>query len=198
MKRTDEGSLTIEAVLALTIFLFFMMFMANFGHIYRVQNFMAHSLAQSGQMLSFSSYAYSFGDLSGSDLLQTINTLAKDLALYIGVPLDGIEMQNAWTGENYPDAARYAFKYCAGTSKSILDNLLEMFGAGSPMEQYSTDALMKKYKIESLNFDGTGLINDDKDLCIKATYKIHLPFAFFGIDSAEMHQQIVCKIWACD
>lgn len=181
MKRNnDEGSLTVEAIIALTAFLFFMMFMANFGHIYRAQNFMVHSLAQSGQMLAFSSYEYDFEDIKDSYVINTVTTLIDEFLL-LGGPADGIEMKNAWNGSyfiakpNYSTAAEYAFKYCAGGTKE------------------ATKALMEKYGIESLDFAGTNLVDDD--ICINATYKVKLPFAFFGIESAEMHQQIACRIW---
>ena len=95
MRKDCEGSLTIEAVIALTAFLFFMMFMANFGHIYRVQNFMAHSLAQSGQMVAFSSYAYS-KDCLISDAMDLLN----QFGMLPGIPIDGLEIRNAWKAKN--------------------------------------------------------------------------------------------------
>lgn len=170
MRKECEGSLTIEAVIALTAFLFFMMFMANFGHIYRVQNFMAHSLAQSGQMVAFSSYAYS-KDCLISDAMDLLN----QFGMLPGIPIDGLEIRNAWKAKNYPEAVQYAFQYCTGGDKD------------------STDALLEKYGIESIDFTGTDAPKDN--IKVKAKYTVHIPFAFFGIEQVDMHQQIVCRRW---
>lgn len=176
MRKDSEGSLTIEAVIALTAFLFFMMFMANFGHIYRAQNFMAHSLAQSGQMVAFSSYAYS-KDCLISETMDLTMDLLNQFGMLPGIPVNGLEIRNAWKAENYSEAVQYAFQYCAGGDKD------------------GTDALQKKYGIESIDFTGTDEDENKKDIRIKAKYTIHIPFAFFGIDQIDMHQQIVCRLW---
>ncbi len=170
MKIDREGSLTIEAVISLTVFLFFMMFMANFGHIYRVQNFMTHSLAQSGQMIAFSSYAY-----EKRSLISDFKTIKDYFMMFEGVPVDGIEIRQAWMTKNYSEAAAYAFKYCAGGDKD------------------TTNALTEKYRIESIDFTGTNVVDDD--LLVRVKYTIHIPFAFFGIERVDMHQQIVCRLW---
>lgn len=171
MNRNNEGSLTIEATIALSAFLFFLMFMANFGHIYSAQNFMTHSLAQAGQLIAFSSYAYSKEGMipSGAEIVE-------DLMMFAGVPVDGIVLKNGWKSKDYAgDVSHAAFNYCTGGSEDASNKALE------------------KYGIETLTFDGTTVADDD--IKLRASYKIRIPFAFFGIEYITMHQQIACRLW---
>lgn len=172
MKKCSKGYLTVEATITLTVFLFMMMFLMNMGQIYRAQNYVTHSLLQSGKMLSFSSYAYK--QISAVD---TIGKLVKMLQLCeIG---DDGEIELYWRTAQYEKAVKRAFGYCAGENPEQTDAVLKQYGLKNGMD--------------SLTFK---TVTASKDLNIVVEYQIELPFAFFGFDHITMHQQVKCGLWS--
>ena len=174
MKKRQEGTLTVEATISLTIYLFAMMFLVNVGQVYRAQNYMAHGLLQTGQMLAFSSYEY------GADT--TISKLGDGfmrLFSLVGSTPDDSAIKLAWKDGRYPEAAKTAFGYCAGKDAGETNKYLEKYGITGG--------------IDSIDFAKT--CRNGKDLCLRAQYRVDLPFAFFNISHIDMHQQIVCGVW---
>ncbi|MCM1122680.1 MAG: hypothetical protein NC416_08855 [Eubacterium sp.] len=173
MKR-QEGSLTVEATISLTIYLFAMMFLVNVGQVYRAQNYMVHGLMQTGQMLSFASYEYG-EDTTLSKLGDTFMSLFR----LVGGMSDKSEMKDAWKYGHYPQAAKLAFGYCAGENAGATNQYLRKYGISGG--------------IDSIDFTKT--CRQEDDLCLWVQYRVDLPFAFFNIDHIDMHQQIVCGLW---
>lgn len=102
MKKDSKGYLTIEATISLIVFLFFMMFIMNFGHIYRVQNVVMHSALQTGKMLSFNSFSY--------DQTSTVDGIADLLQLFVGKNDSEIELTWKLPG-GQDDAVSKVFNY---------------------------------------------------------------------------------------
>jgi len=164
--KKENGYMTIEATIALTTFLFFMMFVMNVGHIYQVQNYMTHSALQTGKCLAFSSFSY--------DQVSFVDKL-EDLGFMVMGNPDKCSIEYSWNWGGYSNAAKEMFNYCAG---------------GSPAK---TQEALDKFGVTSMNFDGTTVENDD--LVLKMTYDIELPYKFFGYDKITMHQRVVCGLW---
>lgn len=171
--KEERGYLTVEATIALTSFLFFMMFIMNMGQVYQAQNHINHSLLQAGKLAAFSSYTY-----ENEKNLTKLGDFFKQLGMFGGMSKAG-EMKNAWKSKKYGDAVKLAFQHCAG---------------GNSVE---TDDILKKYGLEngaaSIDFSGTTVRGSD--LVIRTKYRIKLPFGFFGITHIDMHQQVVCGLW---
>lgn len=185
MKKKQEGILSVEAAISLTIYLFAMMFLVNVGQVYRAQNYMAHGLLQTGQMLAFSSYEYGT-DTTISKLGDGFMRLVTSLFGLVGgshnsngSKLDESNIKLAWKDGRYPEAAKTAFGYCAGKDTVETNGYLEKYGITGG--------------IDSVDFTQT--CRNGKDLCIRAQYRVDLPFAFFNISHIDMHQQIVCGLW---
>lgn len=175
MKKNTDGYLTVEATITLTTFLFFMMFLMNMGQIYRAQNYVAHGMVQTGQMLSFASYGY------GNDTtISKLQDIFKDgLMIFLGIPMDGQQIKNYWKSGDCAQAVQLAFGYCAGGDSSSTEQYLKRYGLA--------------HGLADINFSGTH--KDEENLYIQASYEVELPFAFFGYQSITMHQQIVCGLW---
>lgn len=170
-ERLSKGYLTVEATITVTTFLFFMLFIINMGQVYRAQNYVAHGMLQTGQMLSFASYEY------GKDTtISKLNDILNRLPLFVNPEGNEHDLKRCWKNENYADAAEIAFSYCAG---------------GSPEE---TSEWLKIYGIDgSIQFSETE--KKGKDLYLRAEYKIKLPFALFNYTDITLHQQVVCRLW---
>lgn len=178
--KKQEGTLTIEATISLTIYLFAMMFLVNVGHVYRAQNYMVHGLMQTGQMLAFSSYEYGLDNENRSNItLDDLVDAGKRLFGLLNGSTGAHDIKKAWRGEQYPQAAKLAFGYCAGENVSKTNQYLEKYGISGG--------------VDSIDFAKTCC--DDGNLCLRVQYTVDLPFAFFNIDHVDMHQQIVCGLW---
>lgn len=171
MKNKQDGSLTIEATLVLTSFLFAMMFLFNIAVIYHIQNEVVHGLSQTGKYLAFSSYEYGEGDSGIASILD----FGTEISGFWGSPGGGAQRHWKW-GKNYDEAAKEMFEY---------------FCEGDLLEENPKYGLMEG--IDSMDFSKTS--KDDENLYIRVTYTVHLPFAFWGIDKVEMHSQMVCGLW---
>lgn len=175
MKKTEKGYLTVEATISLTTFLFFMMFLMNFGQIYQVQTYMLHGLAQTGKNLAFSSYEY-----KNETMVSKVENIAQFVLekLKLPIPQKG-SIKLRWKGEDYPQAVKQTFQYCVGKNAQNLDSTLKSLGLSQG--------------IQSIKFSDTKKEGDD--LHIKASYKVDLIFPFFGIQSIELNHQMVCRLW---
>lgn len=163
--NNEKGFMTIEATISLTVFLFFMMFVMNIGHIYQVQSHMTHGALQTGKYLAFSSFSYE--QISVSDLV-------LDLFSLMGGS-DKTQAKVFWKKKNYSEAVNTIFPYCIDES---LDKAKET---------------LEKYGVSAVNFEGTTVENND--LVMNMTYDIELPYRFFGYDKITMHQRVVCGLW---
>lgn len=163
----NEGYLTIEATLSLSVFLFFMMFIMNYGQIYMAQGYIAHGLLQTGKLLSLASYEY--------DQRSTADAVGNILeAICVGNTSTAQDIEWSWRVGNYSNAAERAFPFCAGKS---------------PEE--NTVAL-KRYGIKSVGFEAN---IEGNDLTITATYQVDLGFPFFGYDKLTLKQQVKNGLW---
>ena len=54
--RNEKGSLTVEASIALVVFIFFIMFFLGFNSVYRAQGMVSHAVLQTSQSLAISSF----------------------------------------------------------------------------------------------------------------------------------------------
>lgn len=163
--KKEKGFMTIEATISLTVFLFFMMFVMNIGHIYQVQTHMTHGALQTGKYLAFSSFAY--------DQVSFVDSMI-DLGGLV-VWSDKTQAKALWKIKNYSGAVNTIFPYCIGENLDKAEEVLE------------------KYGVSAINFEGTTVENND--LMLNMTYDIELPYKFFGYDKITMHQRVVCGLW---
>lgn len=165
--ENNEGYLTVEATLSLTAFLFFMMFIMNYGQIYMAQSYVTHGLLQTGKLLSLASYEY--------DQRSTADAVGNILEIMcVGNISKAQDIEGNWRLGNYTNAVDKAFPFCAG--RSLEENT----------------AACKRYGIKSIKFEADV---KESDLTITATYQVDLGFPFFGYDQVTLKQQVKNGLW---
>lgn len=164
MNRT-KGSLTIEASIALTAFMFLVVTILSFGRVYRAQNLISHATLQTSQSLAIESYYRE--TVSGGDTAETVSKLIK-LAGFFGwdtpATWDDGYAQLGDAGTNFVGIAEETFIYAIAEDRDAADKLLKSVGIEEGMD--------------GLVFDGSKV--EDKDIIICVTYEVKLPFSFFG------------------
>ena len=158
--------MTIEASIVLTGLIFFVLLIMDVGMIYRAQNYMTHSIYQTAKCLSFSSHRYS--------IQENDTNLVDEFMNYFGFIKEDNYVRLLWRGENYQGAAEEVF------NKGIVD----------------TDS-MEKYGIENVQFDVQVLWKNtyQKDMDMKVTYDVVVPFKVFGIEKITLHQEVLSGLW---
>ena len=164
--NNEKGSMTVEASIALTAMIFFVLFIMDFGMIYRAQNYMTHSIYQTAKCVSFSSHRYS--------LQENDTNLVDEFMNYFKFIDEDNLVRLLWRSEDYEGAVKEVFY------KGITD----------------TENL-KKYGIENVQFDINLLWKNtyQKDMKMKVTYNVVLPFKLFGLDKAVLHQEVLTGLW---
>ena len=167
--KKENGYLSVEASISLTIFLFMMMFMMNFGQIYYIQNYVNHNLYQAGKMVSFYSFDYDERIFS-----EDIVTLIKSL---FG---ESVGIEGEWVKQVLLDRESKDYSRCV---KLAFDNIDE-----------NVKNTLALYGVEDVSIDEAAVTGQDMD--ITASYTIKLRFQFVGIKSITMHQHMRCGLWA--
>lgn len=174
MKR-EEGNLTIEATISLTTFLFFMMFLLNFGQVYQAHNYVTHGLMQTGKRIAFASYEYSKENtlIQLADFFRSLQLFSDNSSVEDSIRL-------SFKNNQYGEAVKTAFPYCVGNGKDEVDAMLKQYGLPGGLND--------------LNFNDTNVVGD-RDICLKVSYTVQFPFPFFSITSMKMEQQFLCRLW---
>lgn len=180
MKRDEKGSLVVEASLALTAFMFFILFFLSFGRIYRAQEVVSHATFQTAQTMAVESFARETVGEAGT--LGAISKLADFITAIRGENRLGI--LNAYSSygkvSNLNSILLDEFAYSIGEDRDDADKKLKQLGV--------------KDGINGINFSGTSIT--DSQIKITVTYKLNLQFNFFGADSIELQKTAVCKAFA--
>lgn len=161
----SKGSLTIEASIALTAFMFLVVTILSFSRIYRAQNLIAHATLQTSQSLAIESYYRE--TVSGGDTAESISKLIKFAGFF------GWDTPGSWddgyaslgdSGTNYHGIVEETFVYAIAENRNQTDKILKNLGIKDGMA--------------GLDFSKSKV--SDKDIIIYVEYKVTLPFSFFG------------------
>ncbi len=171
--KNTEGYLTVEATLSLTIFLFFMMFLTNYGQIYMAQNYVTHGLLQTGKMLAMSSYEY------------------EQDTTFAGAVTDILKFLFGKERDTAEESVKMQWKYGSDTDKRSIVEMTLPYGAATNPSAYAD--ILKRYGINNVVMESAEIVGDD--LVIKAKYEVKLVFDFFGYEKVEMRQQVRSGLW---
>lgn len=160
-----KGSLTIEASIALTAFMFIVVTILSFSTVYRAQSIVSHATLQTSQALAVESYYRETISKSGSaDLLSKLIKFAGYLGLDGGSGIDDGYASLGDTSTDFYKIVKETFAY------SIAEDIT------------SADQVLKKTGIEK-GLDGIDFSYSSVsggDIIINAQYEVKLPFSFFG------------------
>ena len=174
----SKGSLTVEASIALTAFMFLVVTVLSFSRVYRAQNLISHATLQTGQSLAIESYYRE--TVSGGDTAESFSKLIK-LAGFFGWDTPG-----SWddgyaslgdSGTNLHGIVKETFVYAIADTEGEANKILKSLGITEGMA--------------GLDFSESKV--SDKDIIITVKYKVKLPFSFFGERTLTLTKTVKCK-----
>lgn len=180
MKNNDKGILVVEASIALTAFMFFILFFLSFSRVYRAQELVAHATFQTAQTMAVESYTRETIGEQG-----TLGAIAK-LSDFI----------TSISGGNRPALLDSYSSYgkVANLKKVISDEFAYSIGDSVDAADAKLKQLGVKDGLSGIDFSGTSIT--DSLITIKVTYKLKLQFNFFGVDELTLNKIAVCKAFA--
>ena len=176
-KRKD-GILSIEAAIALTSFMFLIMFLIDIGRVYQAQNYVTHGLLQTSKSIAAASYKTN-RDVQYGFLMGSVNGFLE--GLLSGGTVDNSSYNAAWERKDMEELVEMIYGTCVAGSDSAADAALKKCGLSNGRG--------------SINFQGTCLENGDKDILIKASYTVELPFKVFGYQQVTLRQNVRSRLW---
>lgn len=163
--KSKKGSLTIEASIALTAFMFIVLTILSFAMVYRAQSIVSHATLQTSQSLAIESYYRE--TISKSGTADTVSKLIK-FAGFIGLEVDNsIDDGYASLGDSGTDfykIARNTFAYSISDDMSTANQILKDAGITNGLD--------------GIDFSYSAV--KDNDIIINVQYEVKLPFSFFG------------------
>lgn len=175
--ESKKGSLTIEASIALTAFMFIVVTILSFATVYRAQSIVSHATLQTSQSLAVESYYRE--TISKADSADLASKLIK-FAGFLGFNTAGLDDGYASLGDEGTDfygIVRETFAYAIAGDVDTADKILE--DAGIPEGLDGID-----FSYSSVN---------GSDIIINAQYEVKLPFSFFGEQTISLSKSAKTK-----
>lgn len=163
--NSKKGSLTIEASIALTAFMFIVVTILSFSTVYKAQSIVSHATLQTSQSLAVESYYRETISKSGSaDLLSKLIKFAGFLGLDGGSEIDDGYASLGDEGTDFYKIVKNTFAYSVAEDITSADQLLKNVGIENGLD----------------GIDFTYSSVSSGDIIINAQYEVKLPFSFFG------------------
>lgn len=192
MKRRrcgEKGLLSLEACIAVTIFIFLMLFMYSFFVVFEARNEMAHVLLSTANSMALDSYENSkLGDSDTAGQLfyniygqiTNTNNSFTDYRQWHKGSTETDENGNITLSTEFSDVLKNRFlSYLTGGDISRAEEILKRFHI--------------EHGVAGLDFSGSYVA--DGKLFLSVSYTLEYEFNMFGLGILEMEQSACSKIW---
>ncbi len=213
--RSERGLLSLEASIAVTIFLFLMLFMYSYFIVFEARNEIAHVLLATTNSLSLDPY--------GSESVQDSGAVGQFISLVYHISQDsygrdepgegfvnmmpwtraltfGID-ENTWDGSLYvpgeiPEADEYGN---AGAESELLGSVVKArfvaYLAGG--DEAAADRILKRFHVvnglDGLDFSGTHVASSK--IYVNVRYTLEYEYKVFNLGTMSFEQSACSKLW---
>lgn len=209
-EKKENGLLSLEASISLTLFIFLMLFMYSFFAFFEVRNQMAHTLLATADSLSLDTYEAQVLGNSGN-IAQLI------YGIYGGVHgnSDGFYSTEQWkqiakgsidgstwdstiyAGQPPADQEQDEYGKVSAGSELLAYTIKDRFEAYLTSGYGSAEDILKKLHVvgglDGIDFSKSHISSGKLTLVIR--YKIELEFNVFGLGEYEIEQSCCSKLW---
>lgn len=185
--KKAEGSITLEACIAVTLFMFLILTMYSLFMIFEAQGKIAHTIMKCGESISLDPLVTNSieGDIGS----------VNDIVGNVGIFLTTEHPEFTSTGKWYTPGTKASEN--AELRKVIEERFAAFFGIGGKSE---ADSLLKKLRVQDglkgLDF-GESYIDKKGNLNIIVKYNLDYIFDYpaFHLEPIKMKQQAVSHLW---
>jgi len=168
----ESGVLTIEASIALTLFAFMMLFVFNFGNVYRAQNIISHGTLETSKSLAIESY---YRESITNTSIGAMLYFASQLGFGDGGTASYLSLGDS--GTDFIGTVRQNFAYSIADSVEDADSLLKSVGI--------------EKGLDGIDFSMSQV--SDSNIIVSAQYTVKLQFNFFGAKEIPMSKVAMTK-----
>lgn len=194
MKRQNEnGSITLEACISLTMFMFFILYIYSFFIVFEAQGKISSTVLRTAQSMSLDPYATD--NLIGENdtfIPSSVSQFFSKLQVNMTDKGRGFYDRKQW----YPKEGEEV-KGSAELQRVIKDRFIAYLSNG---DKEAADTLLKTLMIEGgvngLDFSQS-YVDEGGDLCIIVKYQLNYMFDYplFGIEPIKLETQAVSHLW---
>ena len=166
MKKKEQGILTVEASIVLTLFLLFVLFLFSFARMYRAQNMISHATMQSADALALESYIREVAhDEDANEIVKLGNQLS-------GLTSLSEESFTSLRSADIPKLAKEKFAVAISSSDAKTDAILKKLGV--------------KGGLSGVDFSVSKMDLNTNDVIVYANYTLELQFPVFGFSEINV------------
>lgn len=181
--KSQRGSLSLEASIAVTIFIFFMLFLYSFFIVFEARNEMAHVLLSTTNSMALDTLQSE--KLDGSDDLTSI---IYEIYSYVSEEDEGFVEDSNWGKVDVKASESSTFK------ELIKERVVAYLAGGSETE---ANAILERYHImgglDGLDFSNSYISSGNLHISVK--YTIEYEYNMFDLGKLEMEQSACSKLW---
>lgn len=161
MKKREQGILTVEASIVLTLCTFVILFLFSFARVYTAQSLVSHAVLQASDAVALESYLRETA-LNGSetDVVDLANRLTKSTSI-------SADNFTSLRSADVPKIAKEKFIYAISNSESQTDEKLRTLGV--------------KDGISGIDFSSSRIELGNDDVIVYINYTIEMQFPVFGM-----------------
>ncbi len=160
MRKREQGILTVEASIVLTLFMLFVLFLFSFERIYRAQNLVSHATIQASDDMALESY---LRENANDDKAQDVVFLASRLTGSTTLSEDNFKSLQV---SDIPSLAREKFVASISSSEAEADEILKKLGI--------------KDGLSGMDFSASFLDDAKENVIISVSYTLKIQFPIFG------------------
>lgn len=181
----EAGTLTVEASLAVPLFIFFFLFVLSFVQVFAAQSIITQAMAQAGQSMSVQSYA-------AKELKDTLWQAGPFKSV-----LDWVSGTDQTTSSYFTADESEWYKEDEQTQEMAKKLFIAYFGGGSTEK---ANEFLKALNVENglagLDFKDTKVINGD--LYLHISYSTDMRYMqFFGlVQKLQVEKEICVRLWS--
>lgn len=184
----ESGLLSLEACIAVTIFIFLMLFMYSFFVVFEARNAIGHAVLAAADSLALDAYDNSVNKDTRTD---SMNILKE---IFLGVYNDAGEDNTAFIDERLwyeTDASGTAKGYF---QEVIQKRFLAYLTAG---ESDRAEEILRRYHIQNgvAGLDFSESKTGGGNLYLSVKYTIEYEFQVFNLDVLKMEQRACSRLW---
>ena len=171
VKKETEGVLSVEAAIALSVFLFFMMFLYSIMLLITGRETINTALVRSAESLALDSYAVETIGSTGGSVEGALTTL---------LGITNMDTTDFSSGEKW---------YGGDAADTVQKRFYGYLGGGAAKAK----KMLKSVGVSDLSFEGTAVSGGD--LVIQVKYKIEPSFNLFDLVKEDVTRTLRVKMW---
>lgn len=172
-KKRQQGILTVEASIVLTLIILLVLFLFSFGRVYRAQSLVSHATLQAADAVALESYLRETALQSdASDVLYLASSLTDSTSL-------SAENLESLRSADIPKVAREKFVTAVSNSENNADEKLKNLGV--------------KDGLSGIDFSECKVDLGNDDVIVAVTYTIEMQFPVFGADELTVTKSAKAK-----